>query len=409
MGAREAVIVDTLRTPIGKRNGALATWHPTDLLAFALARLVDRTGVDPERIDDVIGGCITQTGEQGCNVTRNAWVAAGFPHTVPATTVDRQCGSSQQAVHFAAAGVLAGTYDLAIACGVESMTRAPMASNAASKPVTVGKGDDAFAVGGQGPFSGAFLDACDGQLLTQFEVAQILADRHGITREDMDAYAVESHVRAHEATVDGRSASEIVPVPRRDRDGMLTDELVTVDEGIRPDTTMDRLAALPSAAAWDPTIAPDITAGNASQMSDGAAAMLIADRSVAEALGLPVRAVIRHMVVGADDAVLVLSAPNPVTRKLLERTGLSIADFDAIECNEAFAAVALRWADEFRPDPDLYNPRGGAIAIGHPLGASGVRLMTTLLHQLEATGGRLGFQTMCEGGGQANATVIERV
>ena len=409
MSVREAVIVDTLRTPIGKRKGALSTWHPDDLLAFTLQRLVERTGVDPERIDDVVGGCITQSGEQGCNITRNAWVAAGYPHSVPATTIDRQCGSSQQAVHFVAASVLAGVYDLAIACGVESMTRAPMASNAMSKPVTVGKDDDAFQVGGQGPFSRDFLDACDGQLMTQFEVAQILADRDGITREDMDACAVESHARAHESTSSGHFAKELVPVPLKDVEGNPTGASLEADEGIRPETTMERLAGLSSAAGWDPSIAPDITAGNASQMSDGAAAMLIADRSVAEALGLPIRAVIRHMVVGADDAVLVLSAPNPVTRKLLDRTGLTVDQFDAVECNEAFAAISLRWAKEFRPDPEVFNPRGGAIAIGHPLGASGVRIMTTLLNHLESTGGRLGFQTMCEGGGQANATVIERV
>ncbi len=406
---REAVIVDTLRTPIGKRKGKLATWHPTDLLAHALNGLLDRTGVDPERIDDVIGGCITQSGEQGCNVIRNAWVAAGLPQSVSATTVDRQCGSSQQAVHFAAQGIIAGSYDLVVACGVESMTRAPMASNAMSKPVALGKGDDAPKVGGTGPFSPDFLKHCDNQLMTQFEVAQILAGRYGITREEMDAFAVESHRRAAENTANGHFASEILPTPVKALDGSLTGEVMTTDEGIRPDCSLESLAALPSAAGWDPALAPDITAGNASQMNDGAAAMLLADRATAERLGLPVRAVIRHMVVGADDAVLVLSAPNPVTRKLLARTGLTIADFDAMECNEAFAAIALMWAREFEPAPERYNPRGGAIALGHPLGASGIRIMTTLLHHLEATGGRLGFQTMCEGGGQANATVIERV
>jgi len=392
--AREAVIVDTIRTPVGKRKGALATWHPTDLLAHTLQALLDRTGVDPERIDDVVGGCVTQVGEQGCNVTRNAWVAAGLPQSVAATTVDRQCGSSQQAVHFVAQGVIAGSYDVAIACGVESMTRAPMASNA---------------TGGTGPFSRDFLDACDGQLMMQFEVAQILADRFGVTRADMDAFAVESHRRAAENTDNGHFAREIVPVPLKDDEGRPSGETMTADEGIRPSTTIEVLAGLTSAASWDPSLAPDITAGNASQMSDGAAAMLIADRSFAERHGLAIRARIRHMVVGADDAVLVLSAPNPVTRKLLDRTGLSIGDFDAIECNEAFAAIALMWASEFKPDADRYNPRGGAIALGHPLGASGVRLMSTLLNHLEVTGGRLGFQTMCEGGGQANATVIERL
>jgi acetyl-CoA acyltransferase len=391
---REAVIVDTIRTPIGKRKGALAGWHPTDLLGHALTALVERTGVDPERIDDVIGGCVTQVGEQGCNVTRNAWVAAGLPHDVAATSVDRQCGSSQQAVHFAAQGVMAGSYDLAIACGVESMTRSPMASNAA---------------GGLGPFSRDFLDACNGQLMTQFEVAQILADKYGITREEMDAYAVRSHRRADENTRNGHFAREMVPVPIKDETGEPTGEMLEADEGIRPDSTVERLGQLQSAASWNPSVAPAITAGNASQMSDGASAMLVAERSVAEALGLPIRAAIRHMVVGADDAVLVLSAPNPVTRKLLDRSGMVMADFDAVECNEAFAAIALMWAKEFEPDPDAFNARGGAIAIGHPLGASGVRIMTTLLNHLEATGGRYGFQTMCEGGGQANATVIERL
>jgi acetyl-CoA acyltransferase len=392
--SREAVIVDTVRTPIGKRKGALAGWHPTDLLAFTLQELLRRTEVDPERIDDVIGGCVTQVGEQGCNVTRNAWVAAGLPQSVSATSVDRQCGSSQQAVHFAAQGVIAGGYDLAIACGVESMTRAPMATNAS---------------GGMGPFSPAFLDACNGQLMTQFEVAQILADKFGISRAEMDEYAVRSHQRADESTKNGFFAREIVPVPIKDAESNETGEMLTADEGIRPESTVDKLAALQSAANWDPELAPSITAGNASQMSDGAAAMLVAERSTAEALGLPIRARINHMVVGADDAVLVLSAPNPVTRKLLDRSGLTIGDFDAIECNEAFAAIALMWNKEFQPDADRYNARGGAIAIGHPLGASGVRIMGTLLNQLETTGGHLGFQTMCEGGGQANATVIERL
>jgi acetyl-CoA acyltransferase len=394
MEMREAVIVDTVRTPIGKRKGALAGWHPTDLLASTLQGLIARTGIDPERVDDVVGGCVTQVGEQGCNVIRNGWVAAGLPQSVPCTSVDRQCGSSQQALHFAAQGVMSDCYDLAIACGVESMTRSPMASNAS---------------GGTGPFSPAFMEACDGQLKTQFEVAQILAERFKISREDMDEYALESHRRAA-AAVDSRAVdAELLAVPIKDADGRETGQMLEHDEGIRRNGTSESLAALPSAASWDPNLAPDITAGNASQMSDGAAAMLIADRRVADELGLRARAVIRHMVVGGDDAVLVLSAPNPVTRKLLARSGMTIDDFDAIECNEAFAAIALMWAREFVPDPARYNPRGGAIAIGHPLGATGVRLMTTLLNHLEATGGRYGFQTMCEGGGMANATVIERV
>ena len=394
MEVREAVIVDTLRTAIGKRKGALSGWHPTDLLGHALTNLIERNDVDPGLVDDVVGGCVSQAGEQGCNVTRNAWVAAGLPAHVPATSVDRQCGSSQQAVHFVAQGVMAGAYDLAIACGVESMTRAPMSSNAR---------------GGIGPFSPSFLEACDGVLGTQFWVSQVLADRFGVTREEMDQFALESHRRAAENTDNGHFAREILPVPVKDEHGVETGVMLDADEGIRRSSTIEGLAALPPAWESDDQPAPDITAGNASQMSDGASAMLIADRATAERLGLPIRARIVHFAVLADDPVLVLSAPNPVTRKLLDRSGMKIDDFDAMECNEAFAAIALMWAKEFRPDPERYNPRGGAIAIGHPLGASGVRIMTTLLNHLEATDGRYGFQTMCEGGGQANATVIERL
>lgn len=394
METREAVIVDTLRTPIGKRKGALAGWHPSDLLGFALRELVGRNDVDPGAIDDVVGGCVSQAGEQGCNVTRNAWVAAGLPWHVPATSIDRQCGSSQQAMHFVAQGVMAGAYDLAIACGVESMTRAPMSSNAK---------------GGIGPFSPAFLEACNGVLGTQFWVSQVLAEKFGVTREEMDEFATESHRRAHENTQNGHFAKETASVPVRDEQGNETGAMFEADEGIRPGTTSEILAKLEPVWMTDDQPAPDITAGNSSQMSDGAAAMLIADRATAERLGLPIRARFVHFAVLADDPVLVLSAPNPVTRKLLERTGMKIDDFDAMECNEAFAAIALMWAKEFKPDMAKYNPRGGAIAIGHPLGASGVRIMTTMLNHLEATNGRFGFQTMCEGGGQANATVIERL
>ncbi len=391
---REAVIVDTCRTAFGKRGGALATWHPVDLLAFALTHLVHHSGVDPERVDDVIGGCVSQVGEQSTNVARNAWVAAGLPQSVPATTVDRQCGSSQQAVHFAAAGVVAGHYDLAIACGVESMSRVPLASNAR---------------GGTGPFPTSFLDVIEGRLWMQFRVAQLLAEQWKISRQDMDEYALESHRRAAAATDSGHFAKEAIAVPIRDDEGIITDQFLTTDEGIRRDTTLERLASLPPAQSFDPDTAPDITAGNSSQMTDGAAAMLVAERSVAERLGLPILARFHAFAVAADDAAIVLSAPVPATRKLLERTGMKVDDFDAVECNEAFAAIALMWARAFSPDPDRLNPRGGAIAIGHPLGASGVRLMTTLLNELQATGGRYGFQTMCEGGGQANATVIERL
>src|SRR5262252_2040105 len=394
MQAREAVIVDTLRTAIGKRKGALSGWHPTDLLGHALRALLERNDVDPGQIDDVVGGCVTQAGEQGCNVTRNAWVAGGLPWHVPATSVDRQCGSSQQAMHFVAQGVIAGAYDLAIACGVESMTRAPMSTNAR---------------GGTGPFSGAFMEHTNQTLGIQFWVAQVLADRFGITRDEMDAFALESHRRAAANSNDGFFAREVLPVPRKDEHGEATGDVLDRDEAIRADTSLEQLAGLPPAWESAEQPAPDITAGNASPMSDGASAMLIADRETAERLGLPVRARFVHFAVLADDPVLVLSAPNPVTRKLLERTGMKIDEFDGFECNEAFAAIALMWAREFQPDPAKYNPRGGAIALGHPLGASGVRLMTTMLNHLETTGGRFGFQTMCEGGGQANATVIERL
>jgi acetyl-CoA acyltransferase len=389
----EAFIVDALRTPVGKRNGQLAGWHPADLLGHALSAIVTRNDLDPLAVDDVIGGCVTQRGEQSTNVTRNAWVAAGLPWSVPATTVDRQCGSSQQAVHFAAQGVMAGAYDIAIACGVESMSRAPMASNAR---------------GGSGPFSAGFMAAVDGQLKMQFEVAQKIAADWDITREQMDSFALESHRRASQASREGAFTREILPTPLRDADGSETGEVMAADEGIRHDASLAKMATLPS-AHFQPELAPDITAGNSSPMNDGAAAMLIASRSAVERFGLRPRAVFRHFAVGADDAVWVLTAPNPVTRKLFARTGLSVADLDAIEVNEAFASIAMAWAREFSPDPARLNPRGGAIALGHPLGASGVRLMTTMLHYLEDTGGRLGLQTMCEGGGQANVTVIERL
>ena len=391
---REPVIVDVLRTTFGKSGGALAHWHPADLLGFALRTLIERNGIDPERIDDVIGGCVGQVGEQSTNFTRNAWISAGLPQSVSATTVDRQCGSSQQAVHFAAAGVAAGHYDMVIACGAEMMSRVPM-----------GKG----ARGGTGPFPPSYLEVIEGNLWTQFRISQVLAERYGITRQDMDEYALESHRRAAESWDNGFFANEAISVPIKAEDGTLTGLSLETDEGIRRNSTIERLAALPPAQNWEPDTAPDITAGNASQTTDGAAAMLICERSVAEKLGLPIRARFLHFAVGADDAVLVLSAPVPVTQKLLDRSGMKVDEFDAVECNEAFAAIALMWRKAFDYDPAKFNARGGAIAIGHPLGASGVRIMGTLLNQLESTGGRFGFQTMCEGGGQANATVIERL
>jgi acetyl-CoA acyltransferase len=391
---RDAVVVDVVRTTLGKRGGALANWHPADLLGFALASLVERTGVDPGMVDDVIGGCVTQVGEQSTNVTRNAWVAAGLPQQVPATTVDRQCGSSQQAMHFGAAGVKAGHYDLVVACGVETMSRVPLASNAR---------------GGSGPFPPSFLAEVNGRLWAQFRVAQVLADRWGVSRRDMDEYALESHRRAAEAWRSGHFVREALPVPLKSEDGSFSGACLESDEGIRPGGSVEVLSGLPPAQSWDPDTAPDITAGNSSQMTDGAAAMLIAERSVAERLGLPVRARFAHATVAADDAAIVLSAPVPATRRLLDRSGMTIDQFDAVECNEAFAAIALMWHRAFPIEPEKLNPRGGAIAIGHPLGASGVRLAATLLNHLDSVGGRYGFQTMCEGGGQANATVFERL
>jgi len=390
---REAVIVDCARTAFGKRKGALSGWHPTDLLGLVLRTMIDRNDLDPVLIDDVVGGCVTQAGEQGCNVTRNAWVAGGLPWSVPATSVDRQCGSSQQAAHFVAQGVIAGAYDIGIACGVESMTRSPMSSNAR---------------GGVGPFSPDFLANTNNTIGIQFWVAQVLADKWGITREEMDAFSLQSHERAAASTDDGFFPGEIIPVPIKDENGQVTDAVLATDEGIRRGTTLEKLASLPP--AWDSADqpAPAITAGNSSQMTDGASAMLIAERSVAERLGLPIRARFAHFAVAAEDPVLVLSAPVPVTYKLMDRSHMLPDQWDAVECNEAFAAIALMWQKEFDYPMERFNPRGGAIAVGHPLGASGVALLTRLLRQLEATGGRYGFQTMCEGGGQANGTVIER-
>ena len=393
--AREAVIVDCARSAFGKRKGALAGWHPTDLLGLVLREVIERNDIDPGRIDDVVGGCITQSGEQGCNVTRNAWVAGGLPWHVPATSVDRQCGSSQQAAHFVAQGVLAGAYDIGIACGVESMSRAPMSSNAR---------------GGTGPFSGEFLANTNNTLGIQFWVAQVLADKWGVTRAEMDAYALQSHQRAAANTDNGFLPGEIIPIPIKDPEtGAETGEMLETDEGIRRDASLEKIGSLGPAWVSEEQPAPEITAANSSQMTDGAAAMIIASADFAEQHNLPVRARFKHFAVAAEDPVLVLSAPVPVTYKLMERSGMKVDDFDAVECNEAFAAIALMWQKEFGYPMERFNPRGGAIALGHPLGASGVALMTRLLRHLEDTGGRYGFQTMCEGGGQANATVIERV
>jgi acetyl-CoA acyltransferase len=386
---REAVIVEALRTPIGRRNGALSQWHPVDLLAHVLGALVERTGIDAAQIDDVIAGCVGQVGEQSLNVGRNAVLAAGFPESVPGTTIDRQCGSSQQAVHFAAQGVASGAYDLAIACGVESMTRVPMGSSADHGPGT--------------PFGPRMRHRYDDRLVHQGISAELIACKWGISREELDELGLESHRRAAHARAEGRLTSQIVPVPIQGQDG--APSTFSADEGIRADTSMERLASL------QPAFLPDgvVTAGNASQISDGAAALLIAERRTAERLGLRPRARFVSFALAGDDPVLMLTAPIPATRKALDRAGLRLQDLDLIEINEAFASVVLAWQRETGADMRKVNVNGGAIALGHPLGASGARIMTTLLHELERREGRYGLQTMCEGGGMANGMIIERL
>lgn len=399
---REAVIVDAVRTPIGrgKPGGALSGWHPADLLGEVLSDLVDRTGVDPGTIDDVITGCVSQAGQQAFNIARHGLLAAGFPETVPATSVDRQCGSSQQAVHFAAQGVIAGSYDIAIAAGVESMSRVPMFSSA--------MGEDPA-----GPrVADRYRDR--GGLVNQGISAEMIAAKWGFSREDLDRFSAESHQRAARATADGSLSREIHPLAV-DRGEGPTGETMTADEGIRPDSTPESLAGLRPAFFSDELAAkyPDlnwvVTAGGASQLSDGAAAVMVMERSVAERLGLRPRAAIRHMTVVGDDPIMMLTGVIPATHRVLERAGMTMADIDVFEVNEAFAPVVLAWAREFDADLAKVNVNGGAIANGHPLGASGAKLMTALLNVLEQTDGRFGLQTMCEGGGMANATIVERL
>ena len=394
---REAVIVDAVRTPVGKRDGRLAGVHPVDLLADTLNGLVERAGVDPERVDDVIAGCVDQVGEQAANVARNAWLAAGLPETVPATTIDRQCGSSQQAAHFAAQGVIAGAYDIAVACGVESMTRVPMLSNMA----------------GKNPFGDRLLARYDGKLVPQGISAELIARDWELTRAEVDAIAVASHRRAAEAAASGAFAAEILPVKVTLDDG--TVEELAADEGIRPDSSLEALAGLKPAFA-DPGFESlfgelpwVVTAGNASQISDGAAAVLVMSRAAADELGLTPRWRFHTFALAGTDPVTMLTGPIPATRRALERSGLAVSDIDHFEINEAFATVVAAWQRELGADWEAVNPRGGAIALGHPLGASGARLMTTMLHALEQAGGRFGLQAMCEGGGLANATIIERL
>ncbi|MBU3716692.1 MAG: acetyl-CoA C-acyltransferase [Actinobacteria bacterium] len=385
-----AVIVDAIRTPLGKRNGKLKDWHPVDLAAETLNALIKNTGIDPAIVDDVVMGCVMQVGEQAANPARNAVLAAGWPESVPGTTIDRQCGSSQQAAHFAAQGVMAGAYDVVIAAGVEVMTRVPMGSSMAD-----GKFGFPF-----GPKVGERYQP-QGGLVPQGISAELIADKWGISRDDMDRFGVQSQERAARATREGRFEREILPV--RDAEG----NLMTADEGIR-DTSMESLGKL------KPSFRPveeggRVTAGNSSQITDGSAALLIMSEEKAKALGLRPRARFVNFSLAGDDPRFMLTAPIPATAKVLERAKLRLEDMDVVEINEAFASVVLAWEKEFHPDMERVNPNGGAIAIGHPLGCSGARLMTTLLHELERTGGRYGLQTMCEGGGMANATIIERL
>jgi acetyl-CoA acyltransferase len=376
---REAVIVDAVRTPVGRRDGGLKSWHPVDLLALTLKGIVQRNKLDPALVDDVVAGCVGQAGEQAFNVARNAVLAAGFPESVPGTTVDRQCGSSQQAAHFAAQGVIAGSYDVAIACGVESMSRVPMGSNGAGP----GK-----------PFGPMVMRRYNDVVFHQGVGAEMMAERWKISRGELDAFSLESHRRAARATEEGRFCNEIVPVGT-----------VTRDEGIRAETSLEKMATL------KPAFKPDgvITAGNSSQISDGAASVLIMERGVAERLGLRPLARFVAFALAAEDPVIMLSAPIPATRKILGRAGLSLEEIDRVEINEAFASVVLAWQRELHADLSKVNVNGGAVALGHPLGASGARLMTTLVHELQRSGGRYGLQAMCEGGGMANATLIERI
>lgn len=388
MAQREAVIVDAVRTPVGRRNGKLKDWHPVDLLAQTLIALVERTGIDPGQIEDVIAGCVMQVGEQSLNVGRNAALAAGFPESVPGTTVDRQCGSSQQSIHFAAQGVISGAYDIAIGCGVEVMTRVPMGSS------TQGPG---------APFGSMMLKRYDNGLVHQGISADLVAQKWEISREELDAFSLQSHQRAARATAEGRFQSQIVPVLVKNEDG--TTSIFDRDEGIRPDTSLEKLASL------KPAFRPDglITAGNSSQISDGAAAVLIMERQTAERLGLRPRARFVSFSLAGDNPILMLTAPIPATFKALSRAGLTMDDIDLVEINEAFASVVLAWQRETKADMSKVNVNGGAVAIGHPLGASGARLTTFLLNELERTGGRYGLQTICEGGGMANGMIIERI
>jgi acetyl-CoA acyltransferase len=382
---RDAVIVEAVRTPVGRRGGALAGVHPVDLSAHVLRALADRSGIDPAVVDDVIWGCVSQVGEQAINIGRNAVLAAGWPESVPGTSIDRQCGSSQQSLHFAAATVLSGQCDVVVAGGVEVMSRVPMGSS-------VGDG-----VGM--PFGPLVMERYGGVVFNQGVGAEMMVERWGFRREQLDAFSLGSHVKAAAAQDAGAFEAEIAPVPLPDG------TVVAADEGIRRDTTMAALAALKTPFKPDGTV----TAGSSSQISDGAAALLVTTSDKARELGLTPLVRVHTAVLAAADPVIMLTAPIPATEKALKRSGLSIGDIGAVEVNEAFAPVPLAWLAETGADPAVLNARGGAIALGHPLGGSGARLLTTLVHRMRSDGLRYGLQTMCEGGGMANATVLELV
>ncbi|MQS39230.1 acetyl-CoA C-acetyltransferase [Streptomyces katsurahamanus] len=383
----EVYIVEAVRTPVGRRGGGLAAVHPADLGAHVLTALMERTGVDPAAVEDVVFGCLDTVGPQAGDIARTSWLAAGLPEEVPGVTVDRQCGSSQQAVHFAAQAVLSGTQDLVVAGGVQNMSMIPIAfaSRQAAEPLGLT----------QGPFAGSagWHARYGDQPVDQFHGAELIAERWGITRRDQEEYALRSHQRAVRALDQGRFARETVAYRE-----------LAADEGPRRDTTLEKMAALAPVVPGG-----SITAACSSQLSDGAAALLIAGERAVRKHGLTPRARIHHLSVRGGDPIRMLSAPIPATAHALAKTGMTIDAMDLIEINEAFAPVVLAWLKETGADPDRVNVNGGAIALGHPLGATGVRLMTTLLHELERGGGRFGLQTMCEGGGQANVTIIERL
>jgi acetyl-CoA acyltransferase len=377
---RDAVIVEAVRTPTGKRNGGLSGIHSADLSAHVLRALVDRTGIDPAVVDDVVWGCVMQIGEQTFDIARTAVLSAGWPESVPGTTVDRQCGSSQQAVHFAAAGIISGQYDVAVAGGVEVMSRTPMGSSFTASPL----GADYIArYGSDFPNQGVG--------------AEDIADRWGFSREQLDEYSLRSHERAASAQDEGRFAAQIVPVTNPDG------AVVDADEGVRRGGTMDKLAGLKPAFKED----GKITAGNSSQISDGSAALLLTTSEKAGELGLTPIARVHTAVLAGVAPMPMLHAPMPATEKAIAKSGLSLSDIGAFEVNEAFASVPLAWLKDIGADDKLVNANGGAIALGHPLGGSGARLMTTLVHHMRDNGIRYGLQTMCEGGGQANATILE--